>query len=159
MELFLPSLLVVFLALTVVLFLFPRMAPLMLAILATVGLGIGVHDHLKMFRQDYETMTWTTAAASAAPYVLVGVVILFSIGYLLYLWGAGKRIAFQGPPGSIPPPESATNVLTSAIGNSLKATGLASVSAFSARRGPGSAGSSLNRLTTAERESIASKIA
>lgn len=158
MELFLPSLLVVFLALTVVFFIFPRMAPLMLAIVAAAGLAIGVRDHLKTFKSDYETMTWTSAAKVAAPYVLVAVVILFSIGYLLYLWGIGGRMSVRAPPGTIPPPESATNVLTSAIGNGLKATGLASVSAFSARRSPASS-PSINRLTTAERESIASKIA
>jgi hypothetical protein len=157
MEFFLPSLLIVIFALAVVFSLFPRMGPFMLAILAAVALFFAARNHLAVFKQDYETMTWTTSAKAAAPYVLVGVVILFSIGYLLFLWGAGKSVNLPMPPASIPPPNSATNIITSAIGNGLKATGLATVSAtVSANR---SANMSKNQLTTAEKESIASKIA
>lgn len=159
MEFFLPSLLVMILALGLVFGVFPRLAPIMLAILAAIGLFIGVRHHLSTFKQDYETMTWTTSAKAAAPTVLVAVVILFSIGYLLYLWGAGKRTDLPSPSMSIPPPETATNILTSAIGNGLKATGLATVASAYSRRGNNRSLSGSPSLTTAERESIASKIA
>ena len=108
-------------------------------------------------------MTWTTSAKAAAPYILVGVVILFSIGYLLFLWGAGKSVNLPMPPASIPPPNSATNIITSAIGNGLKATGLATVSATANANAAPPANKNVNmsknQLTTAEKESIASKIA
>ena len=99
-------------------------------------------------------MTWTTAASAAAPYILVGTVVAFSIGYLLYLFGAGKKTSLPLPPSTIPPPETATNVLTSAIGNGLRATGLANVSS---NRNNGNGRSPT--LNTAELASVASKIA
>jgi hypothetical protein len=157
MEFFLPSLLIVILALGLVFAVFPRMGPMMLAVLATVALIFAVQQHMSIFKQDYATMTWTTSAKVAAPYVLVGVVVLFSIGYILYLWGAGKRSVLPTPPMTIPPPSSATNMLTTAIGNSLKATGLATVSAATANTR--SATPSAATLNTAAKESIASKIA
>lgn len=157
MELFLPSILIVILALALIFGVFPKVGPMMLAVLATVALVYAVQQHMSMFKQDYSTMTWTTSAKTAAPYVLVGVVILFSIGYLLYLTGAGKRSVLPSPPITIPPPSSATNVLTEAIGNSLKATGLATVSAATANGR--SAATPSATLSTAAKESIASKIA
>lgn len=158
MEFFLPSLLIVILALGLVFGLFPRLGPMMLAVLASVALVFAVRQHMVTFKQDYQTMTWATSAKAAAPYVLVGVVILFSIGYLLYLWGAGKKSVLPSPPMTIPPPSTATNMLTSAIGNSLKATGLATVSAATATPNNRSASASPT-LNTAAKESIASKIA
>jgi hypothetical protein len=152
MEFFLPSLLIFILALVVSFGIFPRMAPFMLAIFAGLGLIIAVRHHRTLFKQDYETMTWTTAASAAAPYVLVGTVVAFSIGYLLYLFGAGKKTSLPLPPSTIPPPETATNVLTSAIGNGLRATGLANVSS---NRNNGRSPT----LNTAELASVASKIA
>ncbi len=156
MEFFLPSLLIVLLALGLIFAVFPQMGPFMLAIFAAIALVIAVRHHRSIFKQDYETMTWTTAAASAAPYVLVGVVVLFGIGYLLFLWGAGKPSSLPAPPMTIPPPETATNILTSAIGNGLKATGLATVASARPANNRSAASPTLN---TAERESIASKIA
>lgn len=156
MEFFLPSLLVVILALGLIFAVFPRMGPMMLAVTAAIALFFAVRQHLVDFKQDYETMTLATSAKAAAPYILVSVVILFSIGYLLYLWGAGKKATLPSPPITIPPPSSATNMLTSAIGNSLRATGLATVSAASANGRSATASSTLN---TAAKESIASKIA
>lgn len=156
MEFFLPSLLVMILALGLVFGIFPKLGPMMLAVLAAVALFFAVRQHMADFKMDYQTMTWTTSAKTAAPYVLVGVVILFSIGYLLYLWGAGKKAVLPSPPITIPPPSTATNMLTSAIGNSLKATGLATVSAATATANNRSATPTLN---TAAKESIASKIA
>lgn len=153
MELFLPSFFIVILALGFVFAVLPRMGPFMMAILAAIALFLAVRHHRAVFKQDYETMTWTTGAASAAPYILVGVVILFSIGYLLFLWGAGKKTNLPAPPMVIPPPESATNILTSAIGNGLKATGLATVGSL---RNTAGRSASAN---TAQLESVASKIA
>jgi hypothetical protein len=163
MEFFLPSLLIVIFAVAVIFSLFPKMGPFMLAILAAVALFFATRNHLSVFKQDYATMTWTTSAKAAAPYILVGVVILFSIGYLLFLWGAGKSVNLPMPPASIPPPNSATNIITSAIGNGLKATGLATVSATANANAAPPANKNVNmsknQLTTAEKESIASKIA
>jgi hypothetical protein len=156
MEFFLPSLLIVLLALGIGFGLFSRMAPFMLAIFAGLALIIAVRHHRTIFKQDYETMTWTTAASSAAPYILVATVVAFSIGYLLYLFGAGKKTSLPLPPSTIPPPETATNLLTSAIGKGLNASGLTTVSS---NRANGNGNGRSPTLNTAQLESVASKIA
>jgi hypothetical protein len=156
MEFFLPSLLIVILALVIIFGLFPQMTPFMLALFAGLALVFAIYHHRATFKQDYETMTWTTAASTAAPYVLVGTVVALSIGYLIYLLGAGKKTSLPLPPSSIPPPETATNILTSAIGKGLNATGLANISS---NRSNTSGNTRTPTLNTAQLQSIASKIA
>lgn len=124
MELFLPSFLLLILAGVVVFGVFPNMTPLLLAVFAGVSLAYAIKNHYDLFSDDYAGMTWATGAVAFAPYLLVGVVVVFAIGYLLFLFGSGKRPTMNLPGPSIPPPETATNIITNAIGNGLKAAGV-----------------------------------
>jgi len=72
-------------------------------------------------------MNWTNTAGMAAPYLVVGTIILLSIGYILLLVTSGKAPSLPTFSTSIPPPSTATNSLTRAIGNGLVATKAANV--------------------------------
>ncbi len=134
MELFLPSLALLGLAGIVIFAVFPRLSPFILVLVAIISLGFAVKTHLTLFGGEYTKMSWTTGAAPVAPYILVGTVILFSIGYILYLFfkkgPAATEIRLS--PSPVAPPKTATNVVTSAIGSALSA---ASPNASAARKG------------------------
>lgn len=128
MEFFLPSLLIMLVAALVVFLAFPNMTPFLLAIIAAASLVLAAQNHYSMFGSEYSGMTWTTSAKAAAPQVLVAAVILVSLGYLIFAFTFGRGGApIRAPTASIPPPESATNFITNAIGNGLEAVGLANV--------------------------------
>lgn len=131
MEFFLPSLLILLLAAIIVFLVFPNMTPFLLALAAAASLVIAVQNHYSIFSIEYSGMTWTTSAKNAAPHVLVAGVILASLGYLIYIFtsagGNGNSGQIRAPNATIPPPASATNFITNAIGNGLEAVGLANV--------------------------------
>lgn len=124
MEIFLPS---VFLMLVVCIFtmLFvPKLSPFVIAIIATVFIGLTAYNHYALFSNEYRIMTWADSIKHFAPTILTLLVIVLTGIYLMYIFTTGKGVAnLPMPPGSIPPPETATNVVTEAIGNGLVAAG------------------------------------
>jgi hypothetical protein len=86
MEFFLPSLLILFLSAAFVFLILPRFAPIVLAVIAFLALVLGAYNHLQMFKMDYRMMTWQEGASAAAPYVLVGFIVLYIIGFLFGMY-------------------------------------------------------------------------
>jgi hypothetical protein len=86
MEFFLPSLIVLILSAVFVFFVIPRFAPIVLAVIAFLALVLGAYNHLQMFKMDYRMMTWQQGAATAAPYVLVGFIVLYILGFLVGMY-------------------------------------------------------------------------
>jgi hypothetical protein len=86
MEFFLPSLIVLILAAVFVFFVIPRFAPVVLAIIAFLALILGAVNHVQMFKMDYRMMTWQQGASAAAPYVLIGFIVLYIIGFLVGMY-------------------------------------------------------------------------
>lgn len=130
MEFFLPNMkwFILFVLIMMLMFPFlqslvPSFAPLTLVILAVVALFFTVQNHINLFKNEYNVMEWTSAAASFAPTILVGAVVLFAVGYILLLFGGGKSISLPTMNGrsSTPPPNTATNILTEKIGDGLTA--------------------------------------
>lgn len=154
MEFFLPSLFTVLFAMIVVVGIFPKMTPLFLALFAIGCLVLALRNHYAMFGQEYIAMTWSATLKSAAPTILVGTVILFSIGYILFLYGSGTAPTLRAPPASIPPPETSTNMITNAIGNGLAAAGIANISANVSKNLVSASPSLKKNLTNTELQSI-----
>ena len=98
-----------------------------MAIIAIASLAFAVYHHNNLFFNEYKNMNWTNTAGMAAPYLVVGTIILLSIGYILLLVTSGKAPSLPTFSTSIPPPSTATNSLTRAIGNGLVATKAANV--------------------------------
>lgn len=121
MELFLPSVIVLLLAAAVVFFMLPRFGPATLAIVSAALLGLGIYQHYTTFGTEYRFSTWQVA--SFAPYFLItGLLIVIAIFLLYTIPVAGAAAAaVVDIPGitNMPPANTSTNVVTSAINNSL----------------------------------------
>ena len=72
-------------------------------------------------------MLWANTAGMAAPYILTTTVIVLSIGYIIILFSSGKMPSLPSMPMTIPPPSTATNTLTQAIGTGLASTNMVNV--------------------------------
>jgi len=130
MEFFLPSILFLLVAAAIVFFVIPRFGPLVLAVVSLVLLGIGIYNHYSMFQNEYRLSTWQLGAVAYAPYILIGAVILMIILYLTYLLPSGSSVSSNNATNNanvkantinLPPPETATNVITEGANNAIRA--------------------------------------
>lgn len=119
-------------------YLIPSISPYVLLFLAIVGILFTFYSHRMIFALEYKNMSWATIGYSVAPWILTTVVILMVGGYLFYLVGSGSKVTLPTVSSAIPPPSTATNPLTWAIGSGLVSSGTSSVnsasSASSAKR-------------------------
>lgn len=126
MELFFPSILILLLAGAVVFFIFPRFGPFSLAILSIALLTLGVYQHASVFGTEYRLSTWQLGVVAYAPYVLLIALLGFISMYIFYLMPASSASSTADllplpSISSMPPPESATNVVTGAINRAVNA--------------------------------------
>lgn len=158
MELFFPSFALLGLALILIIVVFPRLTPFLLIILAIILFVFAAYNHMALFGKEYRGATWLQASRAFAPIILIGFVVILSIGYLLYLAGLRK----SGPsansmlrmPNTNVSPETATNVITEAIGNAIN-----NVSSPRARPSFLSKSPSLNITNSEARNVAASRLA
>ena len=123
MELFLPSILIFLLALIVVMVLIPQFSPIIIVTCAIVLLSAGLYNHFSMFWNEYAQSTWQTSLKTFAP----GILVIAIFVYLFFAIGAfftGGKVPIPVMPEMSTPTttETATNVLTSSIGNTMNAT-------------------------------------
>ena len=124
MEFFLPSILFLLIAAAIVFFVIPRFGPLVLAIVSLVLLTIGMYNHYTLFQNEYRASTWQLGLVAFAPYIMIGVVILMIIMYLTYLLPSGATSSVPNVKANtinLPPPETATNVITEGVNNAIRA--------------------------------------
>jgi hypothetical protein len=133
MEFFLPSFFLALIAILIIFLVFPRFSPLVLALFAGLVLVAATIHHVQLFGDEYKLMAQQSKLASYAPIILIGTVVLFAIGYIFLFLKRGFRIALPDFQTGIPPPETATNVVTEAIGKGLQAVGLGNASGSSNR--------------------------
>jgi hypothetical protein len=116
-------------------YLIPSMSPYVLLFLAIIGIIITFYSHRMVFAIEYKQMSWSTIGYSVAPWLMTGLVVAIMGGYLFYLLGSGSKVTLPTVSSAIPPPSTATNPLTWAIGSGLVSSGTSSVnSASSAKR-------------------------
>lgn len=129
MEFYLPSLFLILLAAIFAVGVVPRFTPVVLAILASIMLALAVYNHMSIFRDEYRNITWANIASVSglSPYLMTGSVIVLCIGYIVLLFSSGKTNSLNMPSMSIPPPSTATNVVTQGIGQGLVNAGMANV--------------------------------
>jgi hypothetical protein len=129
MEFYIPSLFIMILAAAVCFFLIPQFTPMILAIFATLCLVLAMYNHSSLFWNEYKNMQWanTATASMTSPYLLIGLVILLSVGYLILLFSSGKSQSIPMPSMNIPPPSTATNFVTRGIGNGLVNSGVSNL--------------------------------
>ena len=95
MELFLPSLFVILLAILVILYIIPRQSGFVLGIIAAGLLAMTIYQHVSLFKMDYQRMTWVDTVKQQAPLIMVISVIVVLIGYVLLLTGKGPAANIQ----------------------------------------------------------------
>ena len=124
MEFFLPSILFLLISAAIVFFVIPRFGPLVLAIVSLVLLTIGMYNHYTLFQNEYRASTWQLGLVAFAPYIMIGVVIIMIIMYLTYLLPSGANsstVNVKTNTINLPPPETATNVITEGVNNAIRA--------------------------------------
>ena len=150
MELFLPSLLILVLMAFFAFLIIPRTGPMILAAVSLIALiAAGIH-HYKMFYSEYYLSTWQNGLAAYAPFVVLGLAILFIIGAIFYMFSGGEtkaaivnavstpmeaiQEAVSNSAANMPPAASATNPVTAAINQGIQA--VANVSGSQPNRPP-----------------------
>ena len=127
MEFYLPSIFLLLLAAALTVTLAPNFTPLVLAGFASICLVFAAYNHWSMFWIEYQNMHWASTATAAAPYLVIGSVIVFTVGYIILLFSSGRAPSLSMPPSTIPSPNTSTNFVTRAIGNGLVNTGMVNV--------------------------------
>ena len=117
----------------------PKMSLYFLLILAIVGFIFAIYTHRTLFASEYKNMNWLNTAMGIAPLLLTGIVIVFVVGYILYLIGIRSNLSLPSVQTIIPSPQTATNPLTQMIGTGLLSTGTASAATASASAATASA--------------------
>lgn len=128
MDLVLPSITGILLALAIVIYVFPRLAPVMLAFFAGAALVYGIHAHYMMFGAEYNTMSWVDQLKSFAPQIMVGIVVICLIAYLLFAYGTGRSPTIPSISSRMPSPNSATNSLTENLNTGMRSSGFSTPS-------------------------------
>ena len=95
MELFLPSLFVILLAVLVILYVIPKQSGFVLGIIAAGLLAVTIYQHVSLFKMDYQRMTWVDTVKQQAPLIMVAAVVVVLIGYVLLLTGKGPAANIQ----------------------------------------------------------------
>ena len=135
MELFLPGIIILLLAAFFIFLILPRMGPMVLAVVSIIALlAAGVH-HYSMFHSEYALSTWQYGLAAYAPWVVLGLALLFIISSIFFVFGGSEgraavmnavstpmeaiQNAVAGSANTMPPANTATNPITAAINTGL----------------------------------------
>ena len=93
MEFFIPGLFIFLIAVLVSFFLVPKATPMTAAILAIAFLTYGVYDHYQLFASEYKLSTWQEGLKIYAPFIMVGVIIMYSIyGMVAFFTGGAVPV-------------------------------------------------------------------
>jgi len=79
MEFFIPGLLLFLVAILVTAWLTPKATPMVAAVLSIVFLIYGVYDHRRLFASEYRLSTWQQSLVVYAPFLMIGLIILYVI--------------------------------------------------------------------------------
>jgi len=126
MEFFIPSLIAIILSAAIVMFVLPRLSPVVLGVLAIVFLIISVQQHYSFFSTEYRQSTWQMPLMQYAPYVLLGGLTLFLLFFIVNFIGTGStasaaplqsmNAAIEKVANQIPTIADATNSIRNAVG-------------------------------------------
>jgi predicted PurR-regulated permease PerM len=93
MEFFIPGLFIFLIAVLVSFFLVPKATPMTAAILAIAFLTYVVYDHYELFASEYKLNTWQEGLKIYAPFIMVGVIIMYSIyGMVAFFTGGAVPV-------------------------------------------------------------------
>lgn len=133
MELFIPSLVAIILAALIVIFLLPRLSPIILGVVALIFLVLAAYQHFTFFSSEYANSTWQLPLVTYGPYLLLGGLVLFLIFFIVNFIGTGSteanapvqkmNEAINRVTEQIPSVEEATEAVKNTANNAMKAMG------------------------------------
>lgn len=112
MELFLPSIAALLIAGIIVFLVLPRLGAPILAVLSLVLLAYAVNNHMQLFSSEYRYSTWQEQFKQYGPFILIGVLILLSLGFISYLFMGSGASAL--PATNLPANNAAVQVVNQA---------------------------------------------
>ena len=124
MELFIPSLLAILIAAGIVMYLLPRLSPVILGVLALVFLLAAAYQHYTFFGSEYQLSTWQLPLINYGPYLMIGGLVLFLIFFIINFIGTGQVSATAPLQKINEAVNRVANQLPAAANNALKAAGL-----------------------------------
>lgn len=120
MEFFLPSLLIFLIATVIIVFLLPKLSPLIIVTFAAILMTLGIYHHFKLFWNEYRQSTWQDQLKLFAPGIMLAVIIVYILFAILMFFTGGKVPIPEMPKFELPPANTATNGVTSAINSVLQ---------------------------------------
>ena len=117
MELFLPSIAALLIAALIVFLVLPRLGAPILAGLSLVLLAYAINNHMQLFSSEYRYSTWQEQLKNYAPFVMIGVLILFSLGFMSYLFTGSGASAL--PASNMPVNNAAVNAINGAANQAV----------------------------------------
>ncbi len=124
MELFIPSLLAILIAAGIVMFLLPRLSPVILGVVALIFLVLAAYQHYTFFGSEYQLSTWQLPLVNYGPYLMIGGLVLFLIFFIVNFIGTGQASATAPLQKMNEAVNRVANQLPAAANNALKAVGL-----------------------------------
>ncbi len=129
MEFFIPGLTALLITIALIFLILPRLGAPLIALISIGLLMFAVYQHYQLFQPEYRYATWMDTLKVYGPYIIIFFIIISSLLYLGLNIGGGKSNGnSMSPINSItntvtpmPSAESATNVLTSTVNNTLRA--------------------------------------
>ena len=123
---YIPSLITVALGIGIVGIIYKVHLPLLvIAVAIIIMLVVAINQNLSFFSNDYGLMMTTGSLSDAAPYLIIGALILFSLIYIFILKGVGKSKPVNIPSPS-PKPTRNMSAPPAMQNNSAKSSGQAS---------------------------------
>ncbi len=124
MELFIPSLLAILIAAGIVMFLLPRLSPVILGVVALIFLVLAAYQHYTFFASEYQLSTWQLPLVNYGPYLMIGGLVIFLIFFIINFIGTGQASAVAPLQKMNEAVNRVANQLPAAANNALKAVGL-----------------------------------
>jgi hypothetical protein len=91
MELYIPSLLVLTLA-VIFIFILSKVSPFILFVLVLITLVLVGFQHANLFTYEYETSTWQNMITGSSNTLIIVAVVLMGVGFIFNLVGRGAAV-------------------------------------------------------------------
>jgi hypothetical protein len=118
MEFFLSSVFILIFGAVVSFLLIPKFSPTVVLVIAAALLGFAVYHHMSLFKNEYKLSTWQTGLIAYAPFIVLGAMILFILGYIFTKYRGGE---VPVPDTSNMPSAAETiNTIANNVNNSMK---------------------------------------
>lgn len=132
MQLFLPSILVLLIAILIVVLVIPRFSPLIIVIISAILLAAGTYHHFTVFMNEYKQSTWQQSLVLFAPGIIITGIILYLFVAIASMFSGGSVPVPSMPAMDLPPASTATNPVTAALNSTMSAVNSVAKSVSSA---------------------------